>query len=126
MSSFQYVTRRVEFKAGWVRWMKLLNEMQIGGGLEARFDEGIFTVEEAVMHYQNDELSTSQPVLFRDKDLTIKANAMRLNLKDEILILEGGVELQQGKDRVRAEGLIYNMKDETYQVISPKEVHLNL
>jgi hypothetical protein len=122
---FSVRDRRVEFRAGWVRWMKALNEMQIGGGMEARFDDGIFTVEEAVMRYRDDELSTSRPVLFRDKDLTIKANTMRLNLKDEILTLEGGVELQQGNDRVRAQGLIYNMKDETYQVIKPKEVRLN-
>ena len=51
---------------------------------------------------------------------------MRVDLEKEELLLEGDVELVQNKDRVRAKGLIYNLKDEQYRLVEPGGITLNL
>jgi lipopolysaccharide export system protein LptA len=56
----------------------------------------------------------------------IRAQKMKLNLVKEEVLLEGDVVLAQDQDRVSAQALIYNLKEERYQLIKPGGITLNL
>ena len=123
---FSVKDQRVSFEAGWVRWEKPSSQMFIGGGMQAHLEQGFFTTTEAVMIYNKQELYCPKPVRYQESNLSISAKSMRVDLEKEELLLEGDVELVQNKDRVRAKGLIYNLKDEQYRLVEPGGITLKL
>ena len=109
-----------------MRWEKPSNQMFIGGGMQAHLEQGFFTTAEAVMIYNKQELYCPKSVRYHESNLSISADSMRVDLDKEELLLEGNVELVQNKDRVRAKGLIYNLKDEQYRLVEPGGITLKL
>jgi LPS export ABC transporter protein LptC len=123
--AFSDKNKRVDFTAGWARWERIPELLYLGGGFEARVDDGTVNTEEALISYRTEELNSSTAVCLTQKDSSATAKTMRINFSKEEIILEGDVIILQKKDQVTAEGVIFNQKDETYQLIGPKEVTIN-
>ena len=123
--AFSVKDKRVEFKAGWARWEKMHELLYLGGGLEATVDNSTMYTEAAVLNYHTEELNSTSTVRMTQKDAWATAQTMRINFSKEEIDLEGDVTLVQKQDRVTADGLIYNQKDETFQLIGPKGVTIN-
>jgi lipopolysaccharide export system protein LptC len=99
--------------------------LYLGGGLEAKVDDSIVNTAEAVVNYRTEELTSSTAVRLTDKDRVVTANTMRINLSKEEMVLEGDVVLIQKRDQVRADGVIFYNKEETFELIGPKGVLIN-
>jgi LPS export ABC transporter protein LptC len=123
--AFSVKNKRVEFKAGWARWEKMSEMLYLGGGLEATVDNSTMNTEAAVLNYRTEELNSTSAVRMTQNDSWATAKTMRINFSKEEIVLEGDVDLVQKEDQVTADGLIYNQKDETFQLIGPKGVTIN-
>jgi LPS export ABC transporter protein LptC len=125
---FSIENREAHFKAGWARWEKARAMLYIGGGLEVLVDKHAFKTSEAVMRYTNQEISCERRVSLTGPEVRIHAQKMKLDLDREEVFLEGNVVLvlSQGQDRVATKALIYNLKDESYQLMKPGGITLNL
>jgi hypothetical protein len=122
---FSETEKRVDFKAGWARWEKLNGKLYIGAGLDAEMEEGKFSTREGMMDFRSQELVCQDHIHFSHKDITASADSMNVNFLKEELLLEGNIELIQNNNQVRAKGLWYDLKEEKYHLIEPKEVTLN-
>jgi hypothetical protein len=123
---FSLEGQKVEFTAGWVRWEKLRSELYIGNGIKAKIDQGVFITTEAMVNYENQVMEFNRKVTFNGKNVIIKADKMRFDFANDQLLLEGNVSLSQDDNRVKAERFIYNLKDDSYQLIEPEGVSLTL
>jgi LPS export ABC transporter protein LptC len=123
--AFSLKDKRVDFTAAWARWERLGQLLYLGGGLEAKVDDSIVNTAEAVVNYRTEELTSSTAVRLTDKDRVVTANTMRINLSKEEMILEGDVVLIQKRDQVKADGVIFYNKEETFELIGPKGVLIN-
>ncbi len=117
---------KVTFQAGWARWEKLKNELYIGDGLTAQLAEGSFVTPEAVMNYQSQIIRSEKGIHFDGDEIKLTAQTMEANIDLEQLLLEGNVQLEQGKDHLSAQGVFYDLKNKRYELRKPKGVTLNL
>lgn len=112
---------KINFTSKWARWEKAREELKINGGLEAGRDEERFITSEALMKYKTEELYCPAKVHYYEKDLEVTADSMTMNFKQEEILLEGNVELNQKGDLIRSEGLIFWREDKKFKLINPKE-----
>jgi LPS export ABC transporter protein LptC len=123
--AFSAKNKRVDFKAGWARWERIHELLYLGGGLEAKVDNGTLETEDGVLNYRTEELNSNTGVYMTQKDSWATAKTLQVNFSKEEIELEGDVVLIQKKDQMVADGVIFNQKDETYQMIGPKEATIN-
>lgn len=122
--AYSVKNQNVKFKAGWARWEKIRGKLYIGGGIEAGLDKGNFSTSEAEVNFRTQEMICNQPVQLNREDLFVKAKTMRINFSKEELFLEGDVELIQNNNLIRSSGLVYNLKEEKFHLVEPREVTL--
>ncbi|MGE5582257.1 MAG: LPS export ABC transporter periplasmic protein LptC [Bacillota bacterium] len=120
--AFSVKGKRVDFKAGWARWEKAPRLLYFGGGLEVRIDNSLVVTADGMLNYATEELICNHEVEMTRKDSRAYAKTMKINLPKDEILLEGGVLLIEKKDRVKADGVIFNDKDESYQLLGPKGV----
>jgi LPS export ABC transporter protein LptC len=123
---FSVKGERVTFQAKWARWEKIFNQLTIGGGLSAEVDGKKLQTDQLLMQYNSDTLFSPGEIVVRGKNLLMKAGAMSLTLKDEILNLNKGVEFSQNGNNLRSEGVRFDLKNEQFDLIEPEGVTLNL
>ena len=123
---FSIEDREAHFKAAWARFEKPWATLHIGGGLEVTVDKHVFKTSDVTMRYNNQEISCEHPVSLTGPEVRIHAQKMKYDLAKEEVLLEGDVELAQDQDLVSTKALIYNLKDERYQLIEPGGITLNL
>lgn len=123
---FSVEGRTAYFKAGWARWEKPRSVLYIGGFLNITVDQHRFKTKEAVMWFKNQELSCSYPIEVIGKDVRLKAEKLKVNLKRKDVRLEGNVVLSQGRDQITSQTVIYNLKSKQYQLLEPGGIILNL
>ncbi|HOP74231.1 MAG TPA: LPS export ABC transporter periplasmic protein LptC [Bacillota bacterium] len=123
---FSLEGKEVAFQSKWARWEKFFKSLYIGGNLQARVEDKILTTEEVVMRYDTEIIHSSRPVTVTGKNLKMTAGSMQLDLKNEMLILDNGVELEQNGDSLRSKGVRYNLKTEEFELVEPEGVVLSL
>lgn len=123
---FSLKGKRVDFQATWVRWEKVRRQLFIGGGFEAKIDDGVLQTAEAVFDARTEVMNCPKPVVYFSKDVHFTANQLNYNFDKEELNLTGDVELVQNKDQVKADGLIYKYKEKKYQLVKPKGITITL
>ena len=123
---FSVKERRVDFRARWARFEKYSNRLFIGGGITARIHEGTLKTSGAVMNFQTGEMVCQQEVRFQGKEAMMKAARITVNFEREELNLEGGGELVQNGDSLRAGGVLYNLKTDEFRLVEPEGVTIRL
>jgi lipopolysaccharide export system protein LptC len=121
---FSVKDKRVDFSAEWARLEKASSDLYLGGGLEAKIDQGGFTTSEGVMNYKREELLCPKEVIYTENDTLIKAQKMIIKFSKDEILMEGDVELIEKKDQMKANGLLYNTKEKKYYLIDPKGITL--
>ncbi len=121
---FSVEDKRVDFSAKWARLEKISSNLYLGGGLDAKIDQGNFSTTEGVMNYKKEELLCPKEIIYSENDTVIKAKKMRINFSKDEIFLEGDVELIEKKDQMKAGGLLYNTKEKKYYLIDPQGITL--
>ncbi len=123
---FSVEGKRVAFQAAWARWERFSKTLYVGGKIQARIENKTVTTEELVMRYDTEIISSFHPVTVTGKKLKMTAGSMQLDLKNEMLVLDNGVEFEQDGDSLRSKGLRYNLKTEEFELVEPEGVVLSL
>lgn len=123
---FSVKGNQVAFQATWARWEKFSKSLYVGGKLQARVEDKILTTEEMVMRYDTEMIHSSRPITVTGKKLKMTAGSMQLDLKNELLVLDNGVEFVQDGDSLRSKGIRYNLKTEEFELVEPEGVVLSL
>lgn len=112
----------IEFKAGWARWERIPEILYLGGGIEARFEDTVILTEDGTLNYRTEEMNCPHEVKMTRKDSRVTGKTLKVKFPKDEMLLQGNVILIQNKDQVTADGIMYNLKDESYQLINPKGV----
>jgi LPS export ABC transporter protein LptC len=123
---FSVKGKRVTFHAGWARWEKSWANLYIGGNIVVYVDKYQFVTKEVVMRYHKQELTCVHPVKLTGPHTVVRAQKMTIKPDEEEVKLEGDVSLEQNEDLVTTKALIFNLKEESYQLIEPGGIILNL
>jgi LPS export ABC transporter protein LptC len=123
---FSVKGKRATFKAGWARWEKSWSNLYMGGKLVVWVDQYQFVTREVVMRYATQELTCEHPVKLTGPHTLVRAQKMSMKIDKEEIKLEGDVRLTQNEDVVTTKALIFNLKTESYQLIEPGGIIINL
>jgi LPS export ABC transporter protein LptC len=123
---FSVKGKRATFHAGWARWEKPWSKLYIGGQLVVQIDQYQFVTKEVEMRYTNQELTCVHPIKLTGPHTVVRAEKMSLQMEREEVKLEGNVRLMQNEDVVTTKALNFNLKEESYQLIEPGGIILNL
>jgi LPS export ABC transporter protein LptC len=123
---FSVKGKRATFHAGWARWEKAWSNLYIGGELVVSVEQYKFVTKEVVMRYANQELTCVNPIKLTGPHTLVQAQKMSFKMDREEVKLEGEVRLAQNEDLVTTKALIFNLKEESYQLIEPGGITLNL
>jgi LPS export ABC transporter protein LptC len=123
---FSVKGKRAIFHAGWARWEKPWANLYIGGNLVVYVEQYKLVTKEVVMRYSSQELTCASPIKLTGPHTLVQAQKMNLKLDQEEVKLEGDVRLAQDEDLVTTKALTFNLKEESYQLIEPGGIILNL